>query len=129
MGSVTRIDGRTVAGSVGYFGAAPAKPAFHAKDHRRDNWTPDVRPVTFHDARGWAGQPSLFREGVALVRHETAVYNVWRVLSPPPQDMPLAVCDARTVAREDLVAARPTRRNGGGTDEGGSDGDDGSALP
>ena len=32
-------------------------------------------------------------------------YNVWRVLSPPPQDVPLAVCDARTVERTDLVAA------------------------
>jgi hypothetical protein len=32
-------------------------------------------------------------------------YNVWRVLSEPPQDVPLAVCDARTVARRDLVLA------------------------
>jgi hypothetical protein len=32
-------------------------------------------------------------------------YNVWRVVSPPPQDVPLAVCDARTVARDDLVPA------------------------
>ena len=23
-------------------------------------------------------------------------FNVWRALSPPPQDVPLAVCDART---------------------------------
>ncbi|HKD52806.1 MAG TPA: CmcJ/NvfI family oxidoreductase [Steroidobacteraceae bacterium] len=32
-------------------------------------------------------------------------YNVWRVLSAPPQDVPLAVCDARTVAADDLIAA------------------------
>jgi hypothetical protein len=32
-------------------------------------------------------------------------YNVWRVLSPPPQDAPLAVCDARTVEPSDLVPA------------------------
>jgi hypothetical protein len=32
-------------------------------------------------------------------------YNVWRVLSAPPQDVPLAVCDARTVEPADLVAA------------------------
>lgn len=32
-------------------------------------------------------------------------YNVWRVLSPPPQDIPLAMCDARTVAAVDLVEA------------------------
>ncbi len=35
-----------------------------------------------------------------------AHYNVWRVLSQPPQDVPLAVCSARTVADEDLVPAR-----------------------
>ncbi len=32
-----------------------------------------------------------------------AGYNIWRVISQPPQDVPLAVCDARTVALEDLV--------------------------
>ena len=32
-------------------------------------------------------------------------YNIWRVLSEPPQDVPLAVCDARTVAPQDLVPA------------------------
>jgi hypothetical protein len=34
-----------------------------------------------------------------------AQYNVWRVLSPPPQDVPLALCDARSVAPADLVPA------------------------
>jgi hypothetical protein len=34
-----------------------------------------------------------------------AAYNIWRALSPPPQDVPLAVCDARTVAPEDLLPA------------------------
>jgi hypothetical protein len=32
-------------------------------------------------------------------------FNVWRVLSPPPQDVPLAVCDARSLAAADLVKA------------------------
>jgi hypothetical protein len=32
-------------------------------------------------------------------------YNVWRALSLPPQDAPLAVCDARSVEPADLVAA------------------------
>jgi hypothetical protein len=35
----------------------------------------------------------------------SAQYNVWRVLTPPPQDVPLAVCDARSLAPEDLIAA------------------------
>jgi hypothetical protein len=34
-----------------------------------------------------------------------AHYNVWRTFSPPPQDVPLAVCDARTVEARDLVPA------------------------
>jgi hypothetical protein len=34
-----------------------------------------------------------------------AHYNVWRALSAPPQDVPLALCDARSVAADDLIAA------------------------
>ena len=34
-----------------------------------------------------------------------AHYNVWRVLSPPPQDIPLAVCDARSISPKDLIEA------------------------
>jgi hypothetical protein len=34
-----------------------------------------------------------------------AHYNVWRVLSPPPQDVPLTVCDSRSVSPADLVVA------------------------
>ena len=30
-----------------------------------------------------------------------AIYNVWRVFSDPPQDYPLAVCDARSTSRSD----------------------------
>jgi hypothetical protein len=32
-------------------------------------------------------------------------YNIWRVFSDPPQDVPLAVCDARTVSHDDLMPA------------------------
>ena len=35
----------------------------------------------------------------------SAQYNVWRVISEPPQDVPLAVCDARTLSQEDLITA------------------------
>lgn len=34
-----------------------------------------------------------------------AHYNVWRAISPPPQDVPLALCDARTLAAADLILA------------------------
>ncbi|PQA86990.1 hypothetical protein CW354_15895 [Marinicaulis flavus] len=32
-------------------------------------------------------------------------YNIWRAVTPPPQDVPLALCDARSVAPEDLIEA------------------------
>jgi hypothetical protein len=45
-------------------------------------------------------------ERVPLKRGQRLVgYNIWRALSPAPQDVPLAVCDARTVSRTDLVPA------------------------
>jgi len=34
-----------------------------------------------------------------------AYYNIWRVFSPPPQDIPLALCDARSIAHEDVMAS------------------------
>jgi len=32
-----------------------------------------------------------------------ALYNLWRAFTPPPQDFPLAVCDARTLGPADEV--------------------------
>jgi len=32
-------------------------------------------------------------------------FNVWRVITPPPQDAPLALCDARSVTAEDMLLA------------------------
>jgi hypothetical protein len=44
--------------------------------------------------------------GAALKPGQPLVgYNIWRVITPPPQDTPLAVCDRRTVAADDLVRA------------------------
>jgi hypothetical protein len=34
-----------------------------------------------------------------------AHYNIWRVLSAPPQDVPLAVCDARSWSASDMIFA------------------------
>jgi hypothetical protein len=42
-------------------------------------------------------------EGRSLARF--AHLNVWRAISPPPQDVALAVCDARSVSARDLIAA------------------------
>jgi hypothetical protein len=39
----------------------------------------------------------------ARLRRRFAAYNIWRVLTPPPQDVPLTVCDARTTRPEDVT--------------------------
>jgi hypothetical protein len=41
--------------------------------------------------------------GKMIRRH--AHFNVWRAISAPPQDVPLAVCDARSVGPDDLIIA------------------------
>jgi len=46
-------------------------------------------------------KPAALQRRVRRFAH----YNIWRVISPPPQDVPLAVCDARTVAPADLMPA------------------------
>jgi hypothetical protein len=37
--------------------------------------------------------------------HRFAHYNLWRAISPPPHDTPLALCDSRSVSPSDLVEA------------------------
>ena len=49
---------------------------------------------------GFGGSVVELKPGQRLVG-----YNVWRATTAPPQDVPLAVCDARTVAPADLVVA------------------------
>ena len=45
-----------------------------------------------------------FVDDVELARYPRwAMYNMWRAVTPPPQDFPLAVCDARSVAPGDEV--------------------------
>lgn len=34
-----------------------------------------------------------------------AHYNLWRAFSPPPQDVPLAVCDSRSLSATDVIEA------------------------
>jgi hypothetical protein len=41
--------------------------------------------------------------GVTIRR--AAHYNIWRALSAPPQDVPLAVCDARSWTADDMIRA------------------------
>jgi hypothetical protein len=51
-------------------------------------------------------------ERVLASRRETladyagfALYNIWRPISPPPQDVPLAMLDGRSLIVQDLIAA------------------------
>ncbi len=43
-------------------------------------------------------------EAAEALRHRFAIVNVWRPIREPVLDTPLALCDARTIAAEDLVA-------------------------
>ena len=187
-----------VPATLNYCVRTPDKPQFHAQDHRRDNIVYEPRPVLVQDGRALAEQPSLMKDGFALVHHKTAVtsfhdreqvagvyleeirrlileltgakrvevmpgggmvrysersplygtgmntgparfphvdwtprsapglvandgfglpktelqpserligYNIWRPITPPPQDVPLALCDPASVDPEDLIEA------------------------
>jgi len=59
--------------------------------------------VDISDATAAAFAQRAAPEGRRLARF--AHYNVWRAISEPPQDVPLAVCDARSVLPGDLIAA------------------------
>jgi hypothetical protein len=37
------------------------------------------------------------------LRRRYVAYNIWRVLTPPPQDVPLAICDARAANPDDVT--------------------------
>ena len=45
-----------------------------------------------------------------------AVFNVWRAFSGPPQDVPLALCDARSVAPQDKQYCEITMKTATGED-------------
>jgi len=45
----------------------------------------------------------LPQEAEALLKERYAVINVWRAIRGPVLDTPLAVCDAQTIAEEDII--------------------------
>jgi hypothetical protein len=51
-------------------------------------------------ARQWLGDDP---EADELFKGRFAIFNLWRALSPPPQDCPLGMADATTVDARDLV--------------------------
>jgi hypothetical protein len=55
-------------------------------------------------AAGLVEMVGAFVDDIDLTRYSRyALYNMWRAVSAPPQDFPLAVCDARTVMPLDEV--------------------------
>ncbi|MBT0669164.1 hypothetical protein HT136_12405 [Novosphingobium profundi] len=44
----------------------------------------------------------------------TVHHNIWRTFSPPPQDLPLALCDFRSVAPTDIIGAEAAFDNAAG---------------
>jgi hypothetical protein len=50
-------------------------------------------------------------EADELLKGRVQVINLWRPLKGPLQDAPLALCDARTVAEDDLVASDLVYKN------------------
>src|SRR5262249_53070947 len=63
--------------------------------------------IDYGDARGKALAEQVFapREAGSWQYRRFVHYNLWRVLTPPPQDVPLAVCDASSLVRANLIEA------------------------
>jgi hypothetical protein len=53
-------------------------------------------------------------EAAERLRHRYAVFNVWRTFSGPPQDVPLALCDTRSVVPEDKQYCEITMKSASG---------------
>jgi hypothetical protein len=75
-----------------------------AKSGTLDNSRPArFAHVDISDATAVAFAQRAAPPGRRLARF--AHFNVWRAISKPPQDVPLAVCDARSVSARDLLLA------------------------
>jgi hypothetical protein len=59
--------------------------------------------VDASDARAGLSAEELKPKGIDRPIRRFTQFNIWRAISPPPQDIPLAVCDTRSVAPGDLV--------------------------
>jgi hypothetical protein len=66
---------RTVEAQFFYLGAMTARPVFHM-DPSQTNLVLEPQTVQVVDARGLAEPPSLEREGLQLVRHETSLTDI-----------------------------------------------------
>jgi hypothetical protein len=92
---------RDLTGAAATFGMPPHCRFDGAKDSKRRF---DGAPTRFVHADYSDGSAlefaGFFPVGVARYPR-FAIYNIWRVLTPPPQSTPLAVCDAQSLSPED----------------------------
>ena len=84
---------------------------------RRAGHNPDAARFLHLDysgasARWFFEQTVGYDEEIAKRFPKVFAVNTWRCLTPPPQDVPLAVCDMRTSSLDDLVVA-DARHDGG----------------
>jgi hypothetical protein len=97
-------------------GAGHAAP-FYAGVLLRDSGGGDAAPAAdfIHlDNTREAALQFLERAVPADVRAQygrVRIFNVWRTITPPPQDVPLALCDQRTVDERDWVIGRTVEPN------------------
>jgi hypothetical protein len=57
---------------------------------------------SYRSGEFWLRRTLPPEEAEARLKQRYAIFNVWRAFSPPPQDVPLALCDARSVAPGDI---------------------------
>jgi hypothetical protein len=89
-----------------------AVEAFGVDVHCRFHGAPDPagrydnRPTLFVHADYSDRSAQTFAAAVSplpIGQRRWAIYNFWRVVTPPPQSMPLALCDAASIAQRDEV--------------------------
>lgn len=94
---------KELTGAVATFGMPP-HCRFHGATDSKGRF--DNAPTRFVHADysdGSALEFSRFFPIDVTLYPRFAIYNVWRVLTPPPQSMPLAICDGRSLSPEDEV--------------------------
>jgi hypothetical protein len=94
---------RDIAGAVETFGVE-VHCRFHGMPDPMGRY--DNRPTRFVHADFSDRSAQAFAEAVApfdIGERRWAIYNLWRVVTPPPQSMPLALCDASSIAPADEV--------------------------
>jgi len=84
---------------------------FRCKDNHRSDAVPWINPYmrAHADITTYSNisrlRLHLLDEAEQIMKGRYRFINVWRAISGPEQDVPLALCDFRTVSEEDLVGA------------------------